>query len=175
MEWELVKKKVAELKEWKKNPRALTEKGIKDLTESIRKFGIAEPIVINTDGAICGGHGRKKVLELENIKEVDCYQPLKKLLPKQFEELNIRLNKNIAGEFDFDILANEFEIDDLINWGFEADGLELLDTKLDSPNFEDKVFTTTFKVYVQTDEAEKYEKELIKLQDKFPTMVIQKQ
>ena len=35
------------------------------------------------------------------------------------EELNIRLNKNIAGEFDMDMLANLFEFDDLINWGFE--------------------------------------------------------
>ena len=31
----------------------------------------------------------------------------------------VRLNKNIAGEFDFDILANEFEMSDLLEWGFE--------------------------------------------------------
>mgnify|MGYP003395732199 CR=1 FL=1 len=35
------------------------------------------------------------------------------------QELNISLNKNIAGEFDWDILANEFKIPELKEWGFE--------------------------------------------------------
>ena len=119
MKWNLKKVKVSDLKENPNNPRKLTEKGLKDLEKSISKFGIAEPIVCNSDLMICGGHGRKKILERLNIKEVDCYLPEKKLTQKQFDELGIRLNKNIAGEFDFDILANEFEVDELIEWGFE--------------------------------------------------------
>jgi hypothetical protein len=54
------------------------------------------------------------------IKEVECYVPDHTLSQKDINELNIRLNKN-TGEFDFDILANEFEIDDLLNWGFEPE------------------------------------------------------
>lgn len=119
MKWLLKKIKVNELKEYGKNPRRLTEKGLKDLRKSIERFGIAEPLVVNTDMTICGGHGRKKILEEMKIKEVDCYFPEKKLTEKQFEELNIRLNKNIGGEFNFDILANEFELDELLSWGFE--------------------------------------------------------
>jgi len=119
MNWKIKKIKVSELKENPCNPRRLTEKGLKDLEKSILKFGIAEPLVVNTDYMICGGHGRKKILEKLNIKEVDCYLPDKLLSKKQFDELGIRLNKNIAGEFNFDILANEFEIDELIEWGFE--------------------------------------------------------
>lgn len=119
MKWNLKKIKVSELKENPKNPRRLTEKGLKDLEQSIKKFGVAEPLVINTDFSICGGHGRKKILERLGITEVDCYLPSKKLTEKEFDELNIRLNKNIAGEFDFDILANEFELPDLLDWGFE--------------------------------------------------------
>ena len=117
--WKLEKRTVKELKEWQKNPRRLLKKGLEDLTKSIEKFGVAEPIIINKDNVICGGHGRKKVLENLKIKEVDCYVPNRKLTPKEFEELNVRLNKNIAGEFDFDILANEFEVEELIDWGFE--------------------------------------------------------
>ena len=119
MNWKIKKIKVSELKENPSNPRRLTEKGLKDLEKSILKFGIAEPLVVNTDYMICGGHGRKKILEQLNIKEVDCYLPDKLLSKKQFDELGIRLNKNIAGEFNFDTLANEFEIDELIEWGFE--------------------------------------------------------
>jgi DNA modification methylase len=123
--WKLKKIKVSELKENPRNPRNLTEKGLKDLENSIKKFGVAEPLVANTDYMICGGHGRKKILERLNIQEVDCYLPEKKLTPKQFDELGIRLNKNIAGEFNFDILANEFEVDELIEWGFEEKELDL--------------------------------------------------
>lgn len=119
MKWILKNIAVKDLKENPKNPRLLTEKGLNDLEKSIKKFGVAEPLVVNTDLEICGGHGRKKILERLNIETVDCYLPEKKLTKKEFDELGIRLNKNIAGEFSFDILANEFEIDDLTSWGFD--------------------------------------------------------
>lgn len=125
MKWNLKKIKVSDLKENPKNPRKLTVKGLNDLEKSIKKFGVAEPLVVNTDLMLCGGHGRKKILERLNITEVDCYLPEKKLSQKEFNELGIRLNKNIAGEFDFDILANEFELPELLEWGFEEKELDL--------------------------------------------------
>jgi len=125
--WKLKKIAVSDLKENSKNPRNLTVKGLDDLEKSISKFGVAEPLVVNTDLIICGGHGRKKILERLNIKEVDCYFPSKKLTKKEFDELNIRLNKNIAGSFNFDILANEFELPDLLEWGFEKFELGMID------------------------------------------------
>lgn len=125
MKWNLKKLKVSQLIEWDKNPRQLTEKGLSDLRKSIERFGIAEPIICNTDYVICGGHGRLKILQQLNIKEVDCYLPEKKLTTKQFEELNIRLNKNIAGEFDFDLLANNFELPDLLEYGFNERELSI--------------------------------------------------
>jgi len=35
------------------------------------------------------------------------------------------LHKGAAGEWDFDVLANEFELDDLLDWGFEPKELDL--------------------------------------------------
>jgi len=125
MRWHIEKRKVSELKENPKNPRNLTEKGLSDLENSIKKFGVAEPLVINQDGMICGGHGRKKILERLGIKEVDCYIPERELTEKEFDELNVRLNKNIAGEFNYDILANEFDLPDLLEWGFEESELDI--------------------------------------------------
>lgn len=134
--WTLKKIKVSSLKEWQGNPRRLTEKGMKDLRASITKFGLAEPLCINTDYTICGGHGRKRILEELGIKEVDCYMPEKKLTENQFKELNIRLNKNTAGEFNFDILANEFAVPELLDYGFTENelgiGAEELPEKLNS-------------------------------------------
>jgi hypothetical protein len=48
-------------------------------------------------------------------------------------ELNVRLNKNM-GEWNFDTLANNFELDDLKDWGFSD--FELYDAGLETPDFE---------------------------------------
>ena len=125
MKWILKKIKVKDLKENLNNPRKLTEKGLKDLEQSIKKFGVAEPPVLNKDLSVIGGHGRKKIFERLNIQEVECYVSAEQLNKKQSDELGIRLNKNIAGVFDYDILANEFELDELIEWGFEEKDLDL--------------------------------------------------
>lgn len=58
--------------------------------------------------------------------------------PEKEKEANIRLNKN-TGEFDFEILANEFDLDDLFDYGF--DEKELLSIGPDTeekPEKEDK-------------------------------------
>ncbi len=134
IQWSLVKKKISELKEYEHNPRILTEEKLKQLEESIKRFGCAEPIIINTDNVICGGHGRKKILEKLKVKEVDCYIPAKKLNAEEFDELNIRLNKNVAGFFDLSILGNRFEIEELQEIGFSLRDLGM-DTNMDfDPN-----------------------------------------
>lgn len=127
IKWKLVTKKVSELKPYSKNPRNITEQGLKDLKKSVDKFGLAEPIVINLDLTIIGGHGRVLTLKANGTKECDCLIPNRKLNDKEVEELNIRLNKNIAGTWDFDILANEFEMEDLLSWGFDKIELGMID------------------------------------------------
>ncbi len=102
--------------EW--NPRQLTEKQKKDLEKSLVKFGLAEVPVINLDGMIIAGHQRTKILfELNGDIEIDVRVPSRLMTDKEVKEYNIRSNKN-TGEFDFDALANNFEIDELIDWGF---------------------------------------------------------
>ncbi len=123
MIWHIEKRKVSDLKSYEDNPRILTKKGLADLKQSVEKFGLAEPIVVNTDGTIIGGHARAKVLNPND--EVDVYVPDRLLDESEYKELNIRLNKNIAGEWDFDILANKFDMDDLQNWGFDEAELGL--------------------------------------------------
>lgn len=118
MNWNHESRLVKDLKEYEANPRKITEKCLKDLKKSIENFGIVEPIVINADNTIIGGHGRKQALISLGIEKVPVYVPTKKLNDKQVQELNVRLNKNIAGEWDFDKLNEWFEDSDLIEWGF---------------------------------------------------------
>ena len=119
MKWHIETIEIQKIKEFEKNPRDINEKGLKDLTKSVNKFGLAEPLVLNTDFTLIGGHARLIVLKQNNEKTAECYLPDRKLADKEVEELNIRLNKNQAGTFNLDILANEFEINDLQDWGFE--------------------------------------------------------
>jgi len=90
---------------------------------------IDKPIVnLDSDNTIIGGHQRKHVLEATGVKECECWIPDRQLTEREVEELNIRLNKN-TGSWDFDTLANEFELPDLVEWGFEPFELGVNDTE----------------------------------------------
>ena len=47
--WKIEKRKLADLKPHPKNPRQFTEKGLKDLENSINSIGFMQPININQD------------------------------------------------------------------------------------------------------------------------------
>jgi len=132
--WKIEKRKLADLKPHPKNPRQFTEKGMKDLENSINSIGFMQPININQDGTILSGHARTLKLKEMGETEVDVYVPDRLLTPKQEEEVLVRANANTAGQWDFDILANQFDIDEITDWGLEVPNLEIeeeLQTKED--------------------------------------------
>ncbi len=114
------------------NPRQISTKQYKDLKESINKFGLVDPIIVNeyfTENyyVVIGGHQRLKICKELGYKDIGCI--ILNLNKEQERELNIRLNKN-TGEFDMDILANEFDIDELVDWGFKHIDLDVNIDKL---------------------------------------------
>ena len=110
------------------NPRQINTKQYNDLKKSIQKFDLVDPIIVNKDMTVIGGHQRLKICKELKYKDVDCV--VLDLSKEEERELNIRLNKN-TGEFDMDILANEFNIDDLVDWGFKHIDLGLNIDKID--------------------------------------------
>lgn len=118
IDWHIETRKISELKDYHKNPRKLTKEQEEQLKQSLKKYGLIDKPIINTDNTIIGGHQRKNTLKKLGIKQIECNVPSRTLTDKEVEELNIRLNKN-TGEFDYDVLANEFDTVDLINWGFD--------------------------------------------------------
>lgn len=124
--WRTEQRRIGDLVEWEGNPRKLTEKEAKDLEASLRKFGYVEEIVLNADGkSIIGGHMRRKILLAQALLDpdakVDVRLPSRALTAEESAELSIRLNRNTGG-WDFDMLANGFDLDTLFDWGFtEAD------------------------------------------------------
>jgi len=108
---------ISKLKPATYNPRQITKKQYSDLKDSIDRFGLVDPIIINKNGNIViGGHQRLKICKELKHTEIDCV--VLDLNKEQERELNIRLNKS-GGEWDMDILANEFDIEELKDWGFK--------------------------------------------------------
>ncbi len=127
-------KLVLDLKPATYNPRQISTKQFKDLKASIKKFGLVDPIIINKDNTVIGGHQRLKICKELKYIEIDCV--VLDLSKEEERELNIRLNKN-TGDFDMDILANEFDIDELVDWGFKHIDLDINIDKIVEGNTED--------------------------------------
>jgi ParB-like chromosome segregation protein Spo0J len=111
-------KKLSDLKAAPYNPRTSNKKQEKNLKESLSKFGLVEPIIFNQKtGYIVGGHFRVRELKKLGYKSVDCV--IVDLSEDDERELNVRLNAN-TGAWDFDLLANEWNVDELVEWGLEG-------------------------------------------------------
>ena len=116
------KKQIADLIPAPYNPRQSTAKQEKHLKESLEKFGLVEPIIFNKQtGYIVGGHFRVRELKKLGIKEIECV--IVDLNEADEKELNIRLNAN-TGSWDWDTLANDWEVVDLEAWGLDIPQFE---------------------------------------------------
>jgi len=131
------------MKNYHKNPRQITEKQFRDLGKSLEDFGDLSGIVhdLNSD-EIIGGNMRGRVFNINDCEieithrndEPDeqgtvahgfviwrgrryAYRQVR-WTPRQCEQANIQANK-LGGGWDFDVLANEFDEADLLEWGFE--------------------------------------------------------
>lgn len=140
--WSLKTFQIDELTDYSKNPRSLTKQQFEQLKKSLDKFGLIDKPIINADekNTVIGGHQRLRVLRAEGQKSVECWIPSRELDEKEVEELNIRLNKN-TGDWDFDTLANNFEVGDLMDWGFTEIDLGLYPedeekSSTDEPSYE---------------------------------------
>lgn len=120
--WSNEERELVALKKWPRNPRKASQKQKEDLELSLQKFNVADPIIINKDNTIIGGHFRFKILKEKNAKTVDVRVPDRQLTAKEVEELNLRLNKNL-GDWDLDILAN-FDERILLDVGFDKGELD---------------------------------------------------
>lgn len=130
----IIQRDISELISAEYNPRQLTNDQFHQISDSIKRFGIVDPIIVNKHkdrkDIIVGGHQRVKVARDLDIKEVPTVEV--SLTYEKERELNIRLNKN-SGEWDFDLLANHFEIEELTDWGFndgELVGFEAEEIKI---------------------------------------------
>lgn len=126
--------KIKELSPAEYNPRRWSDDAIKQLTESVKRFGLVDPIIVNNaenrKGVVIGGHFRLKVAKNLGFKEMPVVYINIPDIEKE-KELNIRLNKN-TGDWDLDLLAN-FDESFLTDVGFSSEELDNIFEIEDTP------------------------------------------
>ena len=111
--------KISEVKVNPNNPRLIKDDKFKKLVQSVKDFPEMlniRPIVVNKDMIILGGNMRFKACKEAGLKEVPII--ITDLTEEQQKEFLIKDNVS-GGEWDWDILANEWNADDLKDWGLD--------------------------------------------------------
>lgn len=121
----IVEVPINELRASEYNPRKHSKEQSEQLKESIRRFGLVDPIIANSfeerKNIVIGGHFRLEVAKELGFQTVPVVYVHISDLTKE-KELNIRLNKN-TGEFDLDLLA-QFDESFLSDIGFDSEELD---------------------------------------------------
>jgi len=161
--WSL--KKIKEVKSNPQNPRICKDDKFLKLVQSIKDFPEMlniRPIVVNKDMMVLGGNMRLKACVEAGLVEVPIIIA-DNLTKEQEKEFLIKDNVGF-GDWDWDILANEWDTEKLEEWGLD------LPIIMNEPSYEDLIgeeknkpasMKITFKTVEQLQEAENDIQELI--------------
>lgn len=113
--------KTANLRTNPNNPRAIRKDQLNKLVKSLQEFPEmleARPIVIDKDGTVLGGNMRLKAAQLAGLEEVPVF--VREWDEEKDGQFIIKDNVSF-GEWDQDMLANEWEPEQLDEWGLNID------------------------------------------------------
>ena len=114
------KVKINSIKTNPKNPRLIKDDKFKKLVKSIQEFPQMlelRPIVVDENNIILGGNMRYKACIEAGLKEIFILKA-EDLTEQQKDEFIVKDNVGF-GEWDWDILANEWDTDKLQDWGLD--------------------------------------------------------
>lgn len=119
--------KLSELKENPNNPRFVKDGAFAGLVKSLTEFPEMmelRPIVIDADNIILGGNMRfKALLEMGRDEIPDSWVVRAEQLTEDQKKRFIIADNKPFGEWDFEKLANEWDMKDLLDWGFDDLGV----------------------------------------------------
>jgi hypothetical protein len=142
-------------KEYHKNPRRISDKQERDLREWMELLGDISGIIYNKrSGEFIGGNQRSKQMDFDE-REIEWVEKKRKAdkqgtvgvgyvmwegsrwnfrmvdWDEELEEkANVIANK-AGGEWDWDILNEEFDVDDLLDWGFNEDEVKKFEKEVE--------------------------------------------
>jgi len=116
--------KIEDIKPYVKNAKKHDERQIKNVMESIKQFGFAQPLVIDKDNVLIIGHCR--LIAAKRLKHTTVpVLRMDELSQDQVDKLRLLDNKLNESEWDFDLLAEDIPTLDFsdfdIDWGLPED------------------------------------------------------
>jgi ParB-like chromosome segregation protein Spo0J len=123
------KVKISEVKGNPKNPRLIKDDKFRKLVKSIQEFPQMlelRPIVVDENNIVLGGNMRLKACKEAGLKEVFIVKA-EGLTEQQKDEFIVKDNVGF-GEWDWDMLANEWDSESLNDWGLDVP----LETQIDN-------------------------------------------
>lgn len=131
------------------NPRIIKDDKFKKLVKSIQEFPQMlelRPIVVDSNMVVLGGNMRLKACIAAGLKEVPIIVA-DQLTDAQKGEFIIKDNVGF-GEWDWDLLANEWEVKDLFNWGVDIPSAYFDDDK--EPEFDKDMLDEALDSYINS-------------------------
>jgi len=138
--------KISDVKPNPNNPRLIKDDKFTKLVQSLKEFpemANVRPIVVNQDFVVLGGNMRLKAMKEAGWKDV----PVQVVDWSEDQQKEFIVKDNVGfGEWDWDMLANEWEADDLEKWGLDVPGFDEQDysdknKELNVNDFENQNYT----------------------------------
>ena len=132
--------RLSEIKPYKKNAKKHDETQIKNVMQSIKEFGVVQPIVVDRTNTIIIGHCRYEAMKRLGYDELqEDWVKVVDLSEEEAEKLRLLDNKLNESEWDFEMLKDlvpsidfsDFEID--FNLPEEVEDINLDDFFEDAP------------------------------------------
>ena len=119
------KVKISDVKNNPSNPRLIKDDKFRKLVKSIQDFPQMlelRPIVVDENNIVLGGNMRLKASKEAGLKDVFIVKA-ENLTEEQKQEFIVKDNVGF-GEWDWDMLANTFDAEQLEDWGLDVPGLK---------------------------------------------------
>ena len=136
--------RLSEIKPYKKNAKKHDETQIKNVMQSIKEFGVVQPIVVDKTNTIIIGHCRYEAMKRLGYDELqEDWVKVVDLSEEEAEKLRLLDNKLNESEWDFDLLNDlvpsidfsDFEID----WGLSEEQEENTEKERKDVNYNESI------------------------------------
>ena len=165
---EVKKIPISQIKPYWRNPRKISDRAVKAVAESIKRYGFNQPIVVNKNNVIIVGHTRYKALIELGYEEADCV--IADLSPKKAKEYRLIDNKtNEFAAWDFEALTvelRELEIEDMKPFFEDVESLIKTSVGINEAEISDEDIG-----YQLRDETDRYKEKSNKIQEGYVEVI----
>ena len=140
--------KLSDIKSNPNNPRIIKDDKFAKLVKSISEFPKMmelRPMVINTDNVVLGGNMRLKALKELKYKDIpDTWVKRAEDLTDE-EQRRFIISDNVGfGEHDWEMLANEWNVEELADWGLDIQGFDVEEEVIEKEKAQSKKLSDRF-------------------------------